>query len=228
MATGLFESAVSVDDLGANPEADDYRSLSGTAVAAAAFAVLAPVAFFDWWLLLVPVVGAVLGFVALRDIARRPTALTGRGPALGAAVVSTLCFAGAMAWLSVVYARELPVGHERLSYADLQPPPGDPPDAIPDTAVAFQGRDVLLKGYMYPGTKTSGIAQFLLVRDQGDCCFGGNPKITDRVLVQMADPGGIDFSPRLRKLAGRFRIEPTGTSTLDGGVLYHLDAARLR
>jgi hypothetical protein len=228
MATGLFDSAVSVDDLGVRPEADDYRSLSGTAVAAGAFAVLAPVAFFDWWLLIVPLVGAVLGVVALVDITRRPTALTGRLLALGAAIASMLCFSLALAWLSVVYARELPVGHERLSYADLQPLPGDPPHAIPDTAVTFHGRDVLIKGYMYPGTKTNGIAQFLLVRDQGDCCFGGNPKITDRVLVQMADPGGIDYSPRLRKLAGRFRIEPTGTSTLDGGVLYHLDDARQR
>lgn len=228
MATGLFDTAVSANDLGARPEADEYRSLSGTAVAAGAFALLAPVAFFDWWLLVVPLVGAVLGAVALLDIARRPSALTGRLLALGAAVFSTLCFAGALAWLSVVHARELPAGHERLSYADLQPLPGDPPDAIPETATAFHGRDVLIKGYMYPGARTSGIAQFLLVRDQGDCCFGGDPKITDRVLVQMADRGGIDFSPRLRKLAGRFRIEPAGTSTVDGGVLYHLDDARLR
>lgn len=226
MATGLFDTAVSIDDRSADVE--EYRALSGTAVAAAAFAALSPLAFFDWWLLVVPVVGLILAIVALTDIARRPTALTGRPFAIGSAVLASLCLVGALAWLSVVYATELPPGHERLNYALLQPSPGEPPDRVPDTALAFHGKDVLIKGYMYPGNRQRGIVQFLLVRDQGDCCFGGNPKITDRVLVEMADQPGIDYSPRMRKLAGTFRIEPAGTSTLDGGVLYHLDNARLR
>jgi hypothetical protein len=87
---------------------------------------------------------------------------------------------------------------------------------------------VLIKGYMYPGKQTQGIRQFLLVRDQGDCCFGGNPKITDRVLVQLAVPAGIDFTPRMVKIAGRFQVRPAGAPEIGGGVLYHLEDARLR
>jgi hypothetical protein len=87
---------------------------------------------------------------------------------------------------------------------------------------------VLLKGYMYPGSQQNGILQFLLVRDQGDCCFGGNPKITDRVLVQLQDTKSIAFSPRLTKIAGRFEVRPTGSAALDGGVLYHLEDAVAR
>jgi len=226
MATGLFDTAAAVHEDAASPETEEYRALCGTAVAAMAFAVLAPLAFIDWWMLAVPILGLGLAVVALVDIAKRPTALTGRALAIGAGVVSLLCLTGATAWLSVVYATELPPGHERLGYAQLQPAPGAPATAVPESAVPFHGRDVLIKGYMYPGTKQRGIAQFLLVRDQGDCCFGGNPKITDRVLVNVSDPRGIDYSPRLRKLAGRFRVEPTGTA--DGGVLYHLDDASLR
>ena len=67
------------------------------------------------------------------------------------------------------------------------------------------------------GQQQQGLVQFLLVRDQGDCCFGGNPKITDRVLVQLADPAGTEFSPRLTKVAGRFRVQPAGTADLTGG-----------
>jgi hypothetical protein len=66
------------------------------------------------------------------------------------------------------------------------------------------------------------------VRDQGDCCFGGNPKITDRVLVQLADAAGIPFTPRLTKIAGTFHVRPAGTPELGGGVLYHLENARVR
>jgi hypothetical protein len=102
---------------------------------------------------------------------------------------------------------------------------------LPDTARELDGRSVLLKGYIYPGKQQHGITQFLLVRDQGDCCFGGNPKITDRVLVQLDDPAhpkGIDFSPRLTKIAGKFVVRPTISPGLDGGVLYHLEAAFVR
>jgi hypothetical protein len=47
----------------------------------------------------------------------------------------------------------------------------------------------------------------------------------------LKDPGyptGIDFSPRLIKIAGRFVIRPMGAPGLDGGVLYHLEDAFAR
>jgi len=229
MATGLFDSppSVAVRDTGAGA-AEDYRALSGVAIAATALALLGPLAFVDWWLAVVPILGMVLGSVALRDIARRPEALTGRPLAIAAILVSAAALVGGLSRLAMVYAAELPEGFARLSYAELQPLPGDPADAVPDTARAADGRDVLLKGFMYPGKQTHGIRQFLLVRDQGDCCFGGNPKITDRVLVQLAETVGIDFTPRLVKIAGRFHVRPAGAPEIGGGVVYHLEDARLR
>jgi len=229
MATGLFDSPPSVAVRDTVPEGgDEYRALAGVAIAAAALALLSPLAFIDWWLAVVPILGMVLGSVALRDIARRPTALTGRPLAIAAMLISAVALGGGLCRLAMVYSAELPAGFERLSYAELQPLPGDPADAVPETALAANGRDVLLKGYMYPGKQTQGIRQFLLVRDQGDCCFGGNPKITDRVLVQLADTGGIDFTPRLVKIAGRFHVRPAGAPEIGGGVLYHIEDARRR
>ena len=229
MATGLFEAPPAVVSRDIDREADgQYRAISGVAIAAAALALASPLAFFDWWLAVVPVLGMVLGSVALRDIARRPTALTGRPLALAAILVSAVALGGGLVRLATVYAEELPEGFERLSYAALQPLPGDPADAVPEAALAADGRDVLLKGYMYPGRQTSGIRQFLLVRDQGDCCFGGNPKITDRVLVTLAEPAGIEFTPRLVKIAGRFSVRPAGAPDVGGGVLYHLEGGRVR
>ena len=82
-----------------------------------------------------------------------------------------------------IYATEVPEGYERISYADLQPQPDEPPDRVPPDAKALDGKKVFIKGYVYPGQRQYGITQFLLVRDQGSCCFGGNPKVTDRILV---------------------------------------------
>ena len=230
MGTGLFD-APSQSARGAGrprDEGDDYRAVSGTAIAAIAVAAVSPVAFFGWWLTAVPFIGAVLAAIALKDIAARHPMLTGRPLAIVALVVSLAALAASGVSHAYEYATELPEGFVRLSYADLQPAEGEPATSVPESARQMDGRDVLLKGYIYPGKQQQGIVQFLLVRDQGDCCFGGNPKITDRVLVHMADARGIDFSPRLRKIAGRFVIRPTGTEALDGGVLYHIEDARVR
>jgi len=228
MASGLFDSSETLPSSAA-PEGDErYRAIGGAVVAAVVLGLLSPLAFLDWWLAVVPVLGIVLGAVAWRDIAARPTELGGKWLAVTAIVVSACTLVGGLVYQSVVYAQELPPGFVRANYAMLQPLPGDPPTAIPDSARELDGRDVLLKGYMYPGSRQQGIVQFLLVRDQGDCCFGGNPKITDRVLVQLRDKQGTEFSPRLRKIAGRFAVRPTGTAVLDGGVLYHLEDAVVR
>ena len=225
MATGLFDSQPRPEARTASGTDDGYRALSGVAVAAAALAAFSPLAFLDWWLAAVPVLAITLALAALGDIARRPRELAGRPLALGAIAVAAACLVGGVARLATIYATELPPGFERLSYAVLQPAEGDPPAAVPAAALALDGRDVLLKGYMYPGSRQRGITQFLLVRDQGDCCFGGNPKITDRVVVEIADPRGIEFTPHLVKIAGRFHVRPAGAPDAGGGVLYHIDAA---
>jgi hypothetical protein len=233
MPAGLFDTArqESPDDTDARDGEGDYRAIPPTAIAAAVLATLSPLVFIDWPLAVVPILGIVLGTLASRTIFQRPDDFTGRTLAIGAVVVSAAFLVGGLASLSRTYIAELPTGYERLDYGMLQPLAGDPPDMVPDTAHGMNGRNVLLKGYIYPGKQQSGITQFLLVRDQGDCCFGGNPKITDRVLVQLKDPGhpkGINFSPRLTKIAGRFVIRPMGAPGMDGGVLYHLEDALVR
>jgi hypothetical protein len=233
MPAGLFDTAGQEppDRTDGQDVEGRYRAVAGTAIAAAVVALLSPLAFLDWSLAVVPILGMVLGGLAYRTISQRADEFTGRPLAIGAIVVSALSLVGGVVTLSRAYIAELPAGYERLNYGMLQPLSGDPAGTVPDTARAMDGRNVLLKGYMYPGKQQRGITQFLLVRDQGDCCFGGNPKITDRVLVQLKDPGhptGIDFSPRLIKIAGTFAIRPMGAPGLDGGVLYHLEDAFAR
>ena len=230
MSTGLFDSPTLPHDRSVRPaaETDGYRTVSGTAIAAVSVAILSPLIFLGWSFVAVPIMGLVLAIIALKDVARRPEAVTGRGLAVCGLVVSVVTLVTGVGFLAVSYARELPPGFARINYSLLQPLPGDPPTAVPESAVALHGRDVLLKGYIYPGSRQRGIAEFLLCRDQGDCCFGGDPKLTDRVLVRLSDPDGIAFTQQLVKIAGRFRVEPTGVAYLGGGVLYHIDGAVVR
>ena len=227
MKKGLFDTPLKATQSSAESNEDHaYKALAGTSIAAATLAFLSPLAFIDWWLLAVPAVGFCLGLVALRDIIKRPDIFTGKRLAKTATTFSLLCLVGGTIYLSWVYAAELPEGFERVHYGILQPAEGSPAASIPDSARAIDGHNVLIKGYMYPGKKQFGIRQFLLVRDQGDCCFGGDPKITDRVLVHLQDEKSMSFSSRQTKIAGTFTVRPTfGQDGIEGGVLYHLEEA---
>ncbi len=230
MSTGLFDSPPLPLERVHPPLADTevYRSLSGAAIAAVCVALLGPLAFVNWSLIAVPFMGLVLAGVALRDVTQRSDAVTGKGLAIGALAGSAVVLAAAVSYHAVVYYHELPEGFERIHYGLLQPLPGDPPTAIPESAVEVNGRNVLLKGYIYPGTQQTGLTQFILCRDQGDCCFGGDPKLTDRVLVRLSDPKGIAYTQGLVKVAGRFRVEAMGVAELGGGVVYHIDGGFTR
>jgi Domain of unknown function (DUF4190) len=208
--------------------ADAYRALSTAAVASLVLGLLSVLALLDWWLALIPFAGVVLGIVALRKIRSQPQEYTGRAAAIIGIFLATLFCLGGFGRLSYIRATEVPAGYERVDYSLLQPQPDDPPNSIPPEAKALDGKKIFIKGYVYPGLRKDGITQFLLVRDQGTCCFGGNPKITDRIQVALSDPKGFAFSGSLFKIAGTFRItEPSQAVDAKGIVFYHLDEAIL-
>ncbi len=102
---------------------------------------------------------------------------------------------------------------------------------VPPSALALEGKKIFIKGYIYPGREKDGIRQFLLVRDQGDCCFGGNPKITDRIQVTLDDPLTADLRVRgCTKWAARstWKSRRTTIDGAKGGVYYHLRADHLQ
>jgi hypothetical protein len=210
--------------------AEDYRALSAAAVSTFALGLLSPLAFLDMWLGLVPIAALMLGFVALRQIGKRPEEFTGKKLAIAGIALALVFLIGGGTYQGFVYSNELPgPDFVRASYAELQPYEGDPWTKLSPETVALDGKKILIKGYVFPGQRQSGITQFLLVRDQGDCCFGGNPKVTDRILVSLKDTKGFDFSGKSFKVAGEFHIAPPmQAADAQGVVLYHLVNAELR
>src|SRR5262245_56141750 len=223
----LSDGDVEADDY--DPAAE-YRALCTPAVASLVLGVLSGLAFLDVWLGLIPCAALLLGFVALRKIRASPEEYTGRTLATLGIVLAAVLWVGGGAWQYYVFASELPDADTmRISYAELQPEEGERRDQIPADAMALDGKKVLIKGYVYPGTRQYGITQFLLVRDQGSCCFGGNPKITDRIEVSLSDPNGFKFSGGMFKVAGVFHIMPSSKAVdAVGMVCYRLDEAMLR
>lgn len=209
---------------------EHYRALSPLAVVAGVLGLFSLTAFLSDVMLIVPVLGLIFGIVAWRRIAELPDELTGLTPAKIGVALSTVCLVGGVAWHTYVYMTEVPEGYQRVSFEDLRADPKVPNQLIPPSAVDLVGKDIFVKGYIFAGGRQSeGIRKFVLVRDRGDCCFGGNPPITDRIQVSVADSRGVNFVQGVPvKVAGKFRIQPEGAIEGEGGVYYHLDGAALR
>jgi hypothetical protein len=221
-------------DVAQDPEsvADDYRqyrALSSLAVISLVAGVLSGLTFLDWMLAAIPMAGIVAGVLALRQIRSAPDAYTGEHLALIGTLLCGTLWIGGWSKLAYVHATEVPPGYERINYDDLQTDPAEPGVLPPQRAAELNGKKVFIKGFVYQptGGQTSGLKRFILVRDKGQCCFGGNPKITDMIEVKLAGDLEADFNMQPRKLAGTFRIGLGQSMHGLQSALYHLDADHL-
>ena len=209
---------------------EDYRALSVAAVTSVALGFLSACALLTIYLAIIPLAGILVGVYAMLQIKSRPKELTGRGIAMAGITLSFLLLILSGSVAAYIYATEVPQGHTRIFYSQLQPEEGKVDQKVPPLAETLDGEKVFIKGYVFPGKQRQGIKTFLLVRDKGDCCFGGNPKLTDRIEVTLADPERLTFDPYLHKVAGTFRLvkDPGVAVDASGKVYYYLDNGQLR
>lgn len=210
------------------PSIEHYRVISSLAVVSFVVGLLSALILFDWILGIIPTIGIICGTLALLRIRSRPEELTGEGIALIGTLISTLFLLGGWSWAIYDYTTELPPDAMRISYAQLQPPESEPGQVPPESAKEFNGKRVFIKGYVYPTGQRTGIQQFVLCRDNGTCCFGGQPKLTDMIEVTLRPPLKLDYSPRLHKLAGVFRVQTVQSADVKGSILYQLEADYLQ
>jgi hypothetical protein len=233
-----------VDEQRTPEESEDfasYRAMSTLAIGSLVAGILSILALVEWVFGVIPILGILLGWRARRQIRANPQELTGLPLANTGLALSALFLAGGWTLLSVIYVTEVPEGYKRISYSDLQPPTDEGTrgnvvraDIIPPSARALHGKKVFIKGYMFPGTaQQSNLSTFILVRDNGACCFGpSGPKLTDMILVTMKGSRKADYTTRTRKLAGVFAVETKQLQADDqdlangnvSGVLYQLEA----
>lgn len=231
MSIDLHQDRQSDADRPIDPEDENayqYRALSSGAVVAFVLGLLSLLALTDYWLVAVPIVGVIWGVVALRQIRARPEELTGRGMALAGLALSALLIPAGPAWVYYEEVSPIPPGYKWVSYDLLQPDPKVIGEVVPNSAVALNTEKVYIKGYVFAGSETAGIQKFVLCRDAGTCCFGGNPKLTDRIVVSLANPSGMIYTKQPVRVAGTFRLSPPQTVGKVGLALYHLDDAELR
>ncbi len=223
-----MSTTAEIDSTAGDSRELQYRTLSSLAVFSLVCGVLSFLALFDLTLGLVPAIGILAGTRALRQIHRMPEDFAGAGLATAGIALSLLLLVSGWARIGYIYATEVPDGYLRVSYEELQPDPNTAGQVVPQSALDLDGQRIFIKGYVYPGSQKTGIKQFVLCRDNGDCCFGGEPKLTDMIQVTLTDPLLLEYTPNMRRIAGTFHVEPSQASDQLGAVLYHLEADYLK
>jgi hypothetical protein len=91
---------------------------------------------------------------------------------------------------------------------------------------------VKLRGFILPTSvfQQSGIKQFVLVRDNQECCFGPGAALYDCVIVEMAAGKTATFSTRVVGVKGKLEIDSESFQYPDGGhyAIYKMTAEEVR
>ena len=86
---------------------------------------------------------------------------------------------------------------------------GDPfsRDLLPTRVTALETTPIRIRGYILPSFQQTGLTQFVLVRDNMECCFGPGALLHDCVVVRMKHGKTASFSIRPVAVTGTFRVE---------------------
>jgi hypothetical protein len=91
----------------------------------------------------------------------------------------------------------------------------------------FHGAKIRIRGYILPGFQQHGITQFVLVRDNLECCFGPGAALFDCILVEMNRGTSTSFTVRPVTVEGVFSIRELKGPDDSHLAIYHLQAGKV-
>ncbi len=167
----------------------DYVPVSPWAPIALCMGLLGLTGFIGYFGLYVAFFGIFVGIGAINQIRSSGGFVKGTWMATVGLVLSICSFSLGSAKMSYDYKHEVPVGYLRVNFPkDVAEKQfvflGGHRKLHPDVA-GLIGKKVYLKGFMWATQETDGLRQFILLKDNGECCFGGKPKSHDYIIVTL-------------------------------------------
>jgi hypothetical protein len=101
-------------------------------------------------------------------------------------------------------------------------------DLLPERVTALADTAIRIRGYILPSFQQTGLTQFVLVRDNQECCFGPGAALHDCVVVRMRPGKTADFSIRPVAVAGRFKIDELRAPDGSHLAIYALDGDEVK
>jgi hypothetical protein len=89
---------------------------------------------------------------------------------------------------------------------------------------ALAGQRIRIRGYILPTPQKRGIKQFVLVRDNQECCFGQGAALYDCILVEMKPDTSAEYSIRPVAVEGTFDVRAFVAPDGQHLAIYRLEA----
>lgn len=220
-------------------EALDYRSVNTYAVLGLLIGLISATVLFtsgadlNYTLALapIPLAGLIVSLVALHAINAAPELYTGKQLAQLGAALSAFFLLSGVGYGSFVYATEVPDGYARTSFIEMKPDEDEVVnrELVPEDVLEFiqSGEKVFIKGYIRPSSISfkQNLKEFLLVRDNNECCFGDISKVKyfDQIQVNLGPGLSTDFNYGLFRVGGVLSVGP-GNREAQTPVTYKLAA----
>ncbi len=82
-------------------------------------------------------------------------------------------------------------------------------EMLPKEIEELDKKTIRIRGYILPASvyKQTGIEEFVLVRDNMECCFGPGAALYDCIIVQMEPGKTAEFSTRPVAVRGKFEVK---------------------
>lgn len=106
---------------------------------------------------------------------------------------------------------------------DIEPDADFDRSMLTPTIEKLFDRNIRIRGYIYPTLKKRGIKQFILVRDNQECCFGPGAALYDCILVHMKEGKTAEYSIRPVAVEGKFSFEVFPDYDGTTRAIYRLD-----
>ena len=162
--------------------------------------------------ILVGVCGLILGIICFLGILRNRSEVGGFKMTVVALCLSFVSAVYGGGKLAYDYNTEVPDGYERVNFYSQISKKGfeydkqsGRPSIHPDV-MALDQKLIFLKGFMYPTRQKEGITEFIMAKDNGQCCFGGEPQVTDMVYVKLDQPLAVEFTDERVSVSGVFSV----------------------
>jgi len=205
-----------------------YQAIQPQAVISLVLGILSVTCFLTVYAVILPIAGVVFGWVARREILRLPKERLGLGMAKTGVLFSLVFGLGGTGWVMYNFLGAAPPGYRLITFADLQPNPGDR-SPISKLAEDLEGKKVFLYGHMVAGQKAFGITDFVMVADVAHCNFcQGQLKPTQMVEVHLKNGLKLDYSTKRIGVGGVFTSQPDVLNQQFGGMIYRVEADVVR
>lgn len=99
---------------------------------------------------------------------------------------------------------------------------------LPKRVTALAGEPIRIRGYILPSFQQTGLTQFVLVRDNQECCFGPGAALHDCIVVRMNPGKTTSFSIRPVAVAGTFRIDELKAPDGSHLAIYAMDGHEVK